>query len=345
MAINTAAHSPKEFQILVAPEATVGTAPAGSAFKAIEADSISMPTYNDLRVIEQRAGSVGRVVNTGDLLSHEEGAVHEFSVAGVMTEELWPILIPAALGVAASSDACTLASNFEATSYVYGATSSGAHQSVSFHVNGLANADTSATGNSYAIPGCVVTSLKITANAQENGGRLMFELTAQTRNTLTAAGAAKLSGFSDFSTNFMYLADYTEDKKIGGQVVSLESLDLTIENPVAFLGNKTVSGFEGTPESLIRMIPGLDVTCAAVVKYDDNVDQFFQLQKELTAITSDACTLADNSTFGSASIGGISIPAGVITECAFDEGDYLKLAFTVKMIDNGSGNMISVRVA
>jgi hypothetical protein len=37
--------------------------------------------------------------------------------------------------------------------------------------------------------------------------------------------------------------------------------------------------------------------------------------------------------------------SGVITEVAFDEGDYLKLAVTVKMTDKLSGNLIKIRPA
>jgi hypothetical protein len=59
MTINTAAISPKEFGIFIAEESTVGTVATGSAFKGIEVESISMPTFNDLRVMEQRSGSDG----------------------------------------------------------------------------------------------------------------------------------------------------------------------------------------------------------------------------------------------------------------------------------------------
>jgi len=348
MAINTAAHNPKEFQILVAPEATVGTAPSGSAFVAIETDSISMPTYNDLRVMEQRSGSTGRVLNQNDLLSHEPGAVHEFSVSGVLTTDLIDILFPAAFGKAVASNFITLASGYEHTAFNFGASSSGAHNTVCFYVNGLANADVTTgggvSGNSYSIPGCVVTSFKVTGNAQENGGRLMFELTAMTRNTLTAIGAAKLSGFTDFTENFQYLGQFTEDKKIGGQVVALDNFELAVENPVAFLGNKTSGGYEGCPESYLRGVPNLDVQVTATVKYDDNVDQFFQMQKELTPITSDALFLSSASDFTQSADLGFNIPAAVITEVAFDESDYLKLTLTMKMIDKLSGNLISVRI-
>jgi hypothetical protein len=343
MAINTSAHNPKEYQVLIAPEAVVGTAPAGSAFIAIETESISMPTYNDLRVMEQRSGTTGRVVNNNDLQSHEEGAVHEFSVSGVLTNEISPILFQNALGVATSTNFITLASGYEHVSFAYGATSSGAHNTVSFYVNGLADGDITGAGNSFAIPGCVITSLKLTANSQDNGGRINFEVTAQTRNTLTAAPAAKLSGFTDHSVNYKYLATFTQDKKVAGADVILDSWDLNIENPVAFLGNKTSGSYAGCPEKYLRGTPNLDITSACVVKYDDNVSTFFAKSKDLTPITTSALFLANHASAPTDL--SVDITSGVITEVAFDEGDYLKLAVTVKMTDKLSGNLIKVRPA
>lgn len=342
MAINTAAHNPKEYQILIAPETTAGTAPAGSAFVAIETESISMPTYNDLKVIEQRSGTTGRVVNNDDLLSHEEGAVHEFSVSGVLTNELAPILLQNALGVATSTNFITLASGYEHTAFAYGATG-GAQNTVSFHINGLADGDITGDGNSFAVPGCVITSLKLSASSQENGGRINFELTAQTRNTLTAAPAAKLTGFSDYSLNYKYLADMTQDKKVGGAIVALDSWEINFENPVAFLGNKTSGGYAGCPEAYLRGTPNLDITSACVVKYDDNVSTFFAKAKELTPITTDALFLANHASAPTDL--SFDMTSGVITEVAFDEGDYLKLAVTVKMTDKLSGNLIKIRPA
>jgi len=82
-----------------------------------------------------------------------------------------------------------------------------------------------------------------------------------------------------------------------------------------------------------------------VVKYDDNVDQWFQESKELTPITSAALLLSNNATFASATDIGFDITAGVVEEVSFDEGDYLKLSATIKMIDKGSGYMIRCRPA
>ena len=65
----------------------------------------------------------------------------------------------------------------------------------------------------------------------------------------------------------------------------------------------------------------------------------------LTDVSSGALTLANNGTFASATDLGFDIPAGIIQEVAFDEGDYLKLSATVKMIDAGSGYLIRCRPA
>jgi len=338
MAIQNAAINPKEFSVYVGEETTVGTIVSGSAFKGIEVESISMPTFNDLRVMEQRSGSDGRVVNSGDLLQHEEGAVHEISISGVLTTDNATILLENALGVEHSSNFITLATGYEHSAFAHAAGSSGAHNTVSFLIQGH-----SAVASTYKIPGCVITSLVLNANSQENGGRFTFDLTAQTRSTVSSAPAARENSVVDYTSNFIYLADFSEDKVVMDEDVILDSFGLTIENPVGFLGNKLSGSFEGLPEKYIRGVPNLNVTADCVVKFDSNVNDFFNLSRGLTVASTNALFLSNHATFATGSAFGINIPRGFIEEVSYDEGDYLKLNTKVKMVDGGQ-NLISIRI-
>ena len=122
MAIQNAAINPKEFGVYIAEETTVGTF-ATTGFQGVEVEAISMPTFNDLRVMEQRSGSVGRVLNSDDLLPHEPGAVHEIAISGVLTTQNATILLENAFGVEVSSDKITLASGYEHSAFDFGALS------------------------------------------------------------------------------------------------------------------------------------------------------------------------------------------------------------------------------
>jgi hypothetical protein len=345
MTINTAAISPKEFGIFIAEESTVGTVATGSAFKGIEVESISMPTFNDLRVMEQRSGSDGRVVNEDDLLQHEAGAVHEISISGVLTLENAPILLENAFGkeVAASTangetaNFITMASGYEHVHFLHGAGSSGGHNTISILIQGH-----SVVNSSYRMKSCVITSLTLSANSQENGGRFNFEMTAQTRDTVSSAPGARESSPAAYTSNFVYLADFTEEKVVMDHSVILDAFSLSVENPVAFLGNKKVGAVDGLPESYLRGVPNLNVTANCVVKFDANTADFFNLSRTLDVSTS-GLFLSNNATFASGSAFGINIPKAIIEEVSYDESDYLKLSTTLKMIDGGSGNMIMIR--
>ena len=64
----------------------------------------------------------------------------------------------------------------------------------------------------------------------------------------------------------------------------------------------------------------------------------------MTVASTNGLFLSNNATFGSASAFAINIPKTIIEEVSYDEGDYLKLNATLKMVDGGSGNLINVRI-
>ena len=346
MTINTAAINPKEFGIFIAEESTVGTVATGSAFKGVEVDSISMPTFNDLRVMEQRSGTDGRVVNSDDLLQLEAGAVHEISISGVLTATNAPILLENAFGkeIAASTagtetaNFITMTSGYEHAHFLHGAGSSGGHNTISILIQGH-----SVVNSSYRMKSCVITSLTLSANSQENGGRFNFEMTAQTRDTVVSTPASREGSVTAYGSDFVFLADFTEDKVVMDEDVILDAFSLTVENPVAFLGNKKVGSVDGLPESYLRGVPNLNVTANCVVKFDANTADFFNLSRALTVASSNGLFLSNNATFASGSAFGINIPKAIIEEVSYDESDYLKLSTTLKMVDGGSGNMIMIR--
>ena len=266
MAFNTSAFSPKEWTIGVAEETTVGT--VATSFKGIEIESISMPSINDTRVMEKRAGSTGRILNEADLFYLESGAEHEFSVSGILTTDLIPILVENAMGVSAATNVCLVDFNHAPVSFLHGASSSGSHNTVSFRIDGV-----SAPNSSYTLKGCVVTSLTISANASEEGGRFKFDLTAKTRSPFTSSAGAS-GTIATFTENFVYLSNFTAPKKVYATEIVLDSFGLTVENPVTFLGNKADGSDYGLPEGYQRSIPEFKTTANCVVKFDANTNDF-----------------------------------------------------------------------
>lgn len=338
MSANTSAFSPKEFTVGIAEETTVGTAP--STFLGIEVESISLPTVNDLRVIEARAGSTGRIVNTDDLFNHEPGAVHEFTVGGVLTTNLLTVLAENATGVAVDTGLVKVLYNHAPVSFLHGATGSGGHNTVAFHIKGV-----SAFNSSYTLSGCIITSLTLNANSNENGGRFTFELTAQTRSPFTSS-VSSASTVNNYTENFLYLSHFTDDKMVNDVDTILDSVGLTIENPVAFLGNKTSGSSYGLPEAYQRSIPDFKVMANCVVKYDDNTKDFLN-EWRTQSVADQGLYLANNATWASATTFGINLAKSFISEQpAFQEDDYLKITANMQGVsDESSDEMLQLRVS
>ena len=336
MAFNTAAFSPKEWTIGVAQETTVGT--AITSYLGIEAESVSFPTVNDsIRITEKRLSSTGRVVNEGDLINYEPGGVHEFSVSGVLTTDLLATLVENAMGVETSSDIVLVDYNHNPASFLHGAGSSGAHNTVAFCIEGPAGGP----NDSYTMKGCVITSLTLSANATEEGGRFKFNLTAQTRTPIvTTAVAQSTNTIAAYTENFKNLGIFTQDKRINGVATVLDSIALNIENPVAFLGNGASTG---TPEAYQRSIPGFTATADCVVKYDANTAPFLANWRAQTVATGGVggLYLANNATWASATDFGIKMDNVIVAEQpTFDEGDFMKVSCKLLSVDDQTDSEI-----
>jgi hypothetical protein len=337
MAFNTSAFSPKEWTIGVAEETTVGT--AVTSFKGIEVESISMPSINDLRVMEKRAGSTGRVLNEDDLFYLEAGAEHEFSVGGTLTDDLIPILVENAMGVAVASDVVLVDSAHAPASFLHGASTSGSHNTVCFAIDGV-----SSPASSYTLKGCVIESLTISANASEDGGRYKFELTAKSRSPFeSTAHASSVNTIAAYTENFIFLGDFSIDKTVFAQAVVLDTLSLAIENPVAFLGN----GASGVPEAYMRSVPEFKATASCGVKFDANTAGFIDSWREQSVATPKGLYIASHATWGSSTaIGGIKMDNVIFAEQpSYDEGDFMKINCVLQSIDDESDSeILSIRV-
>ncbi len=340
MAINTSAFHPKEWVIGIGAETIVGT--AITAYSGIEAESVTFPTVNDsIRNVEKRLSSTGRVVNEDDLINYEPGAVHEFSISGILTTDLLPILVQNAMGVATSSDVVMVDYNHNPASFLHGAGSSGAHNTVAFCIE----APKSGPDDSYTLKGCIITSLVLSANANEEGGRFKFDLTAQTRTPFSTTGVAQTTNtVNDYTENFLNLGQFTEDKTVNAESVVLDSIALNIENPVAFLGNSATTGL---PEAYQRSIPGFMATADCVVKYDTNTADFPANWRAQTVATPKGLYLANNTDWASVTTFGIKMDNVIIAEQpSFQEDDYMKVACKLMSVsDETDSEVLAIRVS
>jgi len=336
-------YSPKGFTGFVGAESTVGSTPTGTdVFRAIEADSLPTITYNDLKTTEKRANSgLGRLLNSGDIQSHEPGAVHEFSASGVLTTELADILIPNSLGIAFANGVATIPSKHSPNAYSHADTSSGAHQSITCGISGstVVGAD-----NDVFLSGCVIDSLTLSADANENGGRFNFDFGAKSRVSASADFSNVSANIGDYSENYLYLSDCTT-AKLNGNATIIDSFSLTIENPVSFQGNKKVVNDQGLPEKYLRSVPTLKITGSMTVKYDTTTDGLIASSKNLTVLGQESLSFlnlsSDDTAVGETAFDattgfGFSIPAAIVTEATRDESDYMRLNLSFEVVDRAT---------
>ena len=205
MAINASFFNAKELVVGVGLDASnVGSAFAGT-FTAIESDSVAMPTFNDIKM-ERRGGAGSGIMSAStDMFHYGKGATIEGSISGFLTDELMAILMPAATGVAVSSG-----------DYVVDGTST---SNVTFEHNGTSALNKTLTfcynatslDDSLVVAGCVITSLTITGDPNEDGGRMKFDATWMSRTPIAIGSTFNTSDatIGAFSTNYVFETRYS----------------------------------------------------------------------------------------------------------------------------------------
>jgi len=175
MALDGAAYSPKEFQLAIKAESTIGTANV-SSMQQVNVDSVEMPNFNLTQVLETRSGSSGRVFDVDDALTDEKGVTKEITFSGVFDATVAPMLLQNCTGLAESSDVVTIPYNYTPPELETGA-ASGIQKTITVAIIAPA---TSGGNRSIIFPGCTITALSISGDMANESGRLRFTATART---------------------------------------------------------------------------------------------------------------------------------------------------------------------
>ena len=328
MAINASFFSSKELAVGVGLDASnVGTAFAGT-FTAIEADSVAFPTFNDLRVDRRGGSASGIMTATSDLFIHTPGSMIEVSISGLLTDDLYHLLVSNALGTVFSTNVLSIANAVTSNVTFEHNDSSVMNKTLTFAFNGVGGG---ALDDCVAIPGCVITSLTLSGDPNEDGGRMKFDLTAQSRTPMTAGSTFGVADntMSSFSSAYVFLGDFSDHVKVHNADALLKSFSMTIDNPVVF-GGFGGNGGTGAPQTYVRSVPEMAITINPVVKYDTNFDGLWELTRQTTSLTTPAFSMADNSTY-TAGNRAIYASDATVTGLSWDEGDYLGLAIEMKV--------------
>ena len=332
MAISTASYSSSAFKFAIAEQDAFGTVTAagGNAYHALDVDSISSPSLNLNQALDVRSGS--RVLQTTDFFHTKVGAIAEISVSGTATTNALDILLENIMGEAEGS-----------ASGVYSFLSNASAQSVG-------SGDSSQAGTLISIvmispisamdlgfKDCVVTALSLSGDAGTEGGRIKFSATFKTGSavdaTQTTSVGAVDTAFTAASENYTmnsWTAGYRQLVGVADLVMSSFTLNLT--NDPNFLGLVS-TGFE-----TISRAGEFSATLDATVKYDDKVQAFFENFQDQVTGASEGATLLNNDSSLTDGAFGISMPASVMTNVAFNEQAMMMMDVSVKAIGAGVGS-------
>ena len=329
MAISTASYSSSAFKIAIAEQDAFGTITpsGGNAYHALDVDSISSPSLNLNQVMDVRSGS--RVLQTTDFFHTKVGAIAEISVSGTATTNALDILLENMMGEAegSASGVYSFLSNASAQSVGAG-DSSQAGTLISISVISPISA------MDLGFKDCVVTALSLSGEAGNEGGRIKFSATFKTGSAVdatqvTGVGAVD-TAFTAASENYTmnsWTAGYRQLVGVADLVMSSFTLNLT--NDANFLGLVS-TGFE-----TISRAGEFSATLDATVKYDDKVQAFFENFQDQVTGASEGATLLNNDSSLTDGAFGISMPASVMTNVAFNEQAMMMMDVSVKAIGAG----------
>ena len=332
MAISTAAYSASAFQVLIAEQDAFGTIEAGggNAYHAVDVDSIGSPSLNPNQSLVPRSGS--RVLQATDFFHSSVASVKEISLSGTATKNVLDMLLENIMGEAegSASGVYSFLSNATAQNVGSGDSSqAGTLLSVVIKSAFGTNADLS-------FKDCVVTNLSLSGDMATEGGRIKFSCTIKTGTVvedLTDSATTVDQAFTAASENYLmssWVAGYRQLVGVADLVFS--SFSLNIDNDAVFSGIVS-TGFES-----ISRAGEFSATLDSTIKYDDKCEDFFEKFNGQTTGTSTGATLLNHQGSLADDNFGISIPASVITNVAFNESTIMMLDVSLKAIGSGVGS-------
>ena len=324
------AFSPKEFQIWILGEGTLGTSVnATSGMYQLDVDSISMPSLNVNQSLEVRS-SGGRTFAGKDFYQDNNLRVVEISLSGRFHDDVGHKALLENITSTAGPD-FTVPTGYTPEALQYGESETAAD----FDTFTLVVKSPDPTGNTKNIemPGCVVTSFSLSADTGTDGGQYKWSATIQTGCACDFSENTNTGGTEYANTDFFKLSSATATEVLNANA-SLNSFNLQLDNPAVFTGtNLSGAGFDA-----INRGSEFSVTLDCQVKYDDATDEFINVFDTQTAAFSTDFPFKITAS----NAGGIQIDNAVITNVALSEGDLMMLDVSMKAIDDGTDALVTL---
>ena len=327
-----AAFSPKDYRVAVRAESTNGSDPGiGSSISYLDVDSIGFPSLNINQALDVRTGA-GRILGEVDFFQDNKSSVTEFSIGGTLHIDTGHKLLMQNI-MNSTADPLAIVYNHQPNSGLYGTTT---HANTTFTTYITSQDQTD--GNNIVMEGCMCTNFAINADMGTDGGKYTYSATMQTgrvihlNNTTTPATG-------NYSGSPITMAGLTAGSiSVYSLNPVLSAFGVTIDSPAVFTGVDS-NGFKAFARGAET-----SVTANATVKLDSvtrDLTQTFNTQASGTADDAGCLTL----TQGTATDCSISMPSGVLTNVAYNEGDIMMLDVEMKAVNIGSGSVLTFDVA
>jgi hypothetical protein len=331
-----AVFSPRDFKAYVIEEATPGTAPAITAgLHQLDVDSVAFPSLSPNQVTAVRSRG-GRVLHADDFFQDNEIRAIEVSLSGTFrADEGIQMLLQSVTGMDLDDSAIadiTMATAPTGKTGKYGVAQANATFSLV-----LASPDV-VDGYNIIMKGCQCTSFSINADMTADGGLYKFEATIssgqnpETDNTdapSTSTGGSDIGGAGSLIT-LTTLAS-SQIFAVASPVIS--SFGFTIESPAIYTGFSS-SGYHSFARG-----NEFTVSANATVKYDLATRGLYNSFNTQTEDTASNLFVLTQAPAGDCSI---SLPAGVLTDVTFNEGDAMMLDVAMQGVTNGSDAILTI---
>ena len=330
MANLSTAFSPKEFELAIAHEATVGTASSTVGdYILMNIDSIEMPSLNPQQVLDVRHGA-GRTLKEVDLFLSNDLTVKEISFSGIADATILPKLVKNITQDA--SGASSIPASYDPSELKVGDSTSTADVGT-FSV--LLNVPSSS--NSMLFTGCVLTSLTLNGDIAEESGRIKMSGTFKTGMKPSFTSDLNPTSTAHFNTNY-FTTDYGDDGDTGAETKIagiddpiMKSFSCTIENDAQFMGFNAAGSFQ----IIARALPEASVTFDSVIKYDADTDGLIATfeGQDGSSTVANTLTAKDSVTRNI----DFSIPKAIITDVSFSEEEAMFLSVSTRGVAGASG--------
>tara|TARA_Y100001973_G_scaffold94980_1_gene147742 strand:+ start:1598 stop:2605 length:1008 start_codon:yes stop_codon:yes gene_type:complete len=331
--------SPRDFKVFVSEETGATGTPTdltstGNVYQ-LDVDSVSFPTLNVNQVANVRS-QTGRVAHIDDFFQDNDMRAVELSLSGTFHKDGGHVMLMQSVTAMAlnpgSVDDVTIGTTPSATVGKYGASED--NKTFTLVIQSPDRAD----AQNVVMKGCLCTNFTINADMGTDGGQYKFSATISSGLVPDLTDNTPVSG-TPYNADHIDMSgiDVSAVKIASKSAPVLSSFSVSIDSPAVYTGVN-----EGAGYACFGRAEEIAITANATVKLDSvTMELPSEFDTQTTHDAADLFTLTQTT----ATNCSISIPCGIMTNVAYNEGDIMMLDVEMKALNKESGDIIEFNLA